>query len=98
MTANFDLWYTTLLCPWNFPHDCGGSDDELSTNEAWGQQVCPHDQIENPALCAPNQHPQYESAPPSFRIKHALSMPVVDARTALGRTLAPSRLPRGMHA
>jgi len=57
---NFDIWYKQLLCPWNFPTDCGASDSELTDNEAAGQLVCPRWAIGNPALCAPNQHPQYE--------------------------------------
>ena len=56
---NFDVWYTQLMCPWNFPQDCGGSDDELTDNEVEGQLVCPQYEIGNPARCAPNQHPQY---------------------------------------
>ena len=57
---NFDVWYTQLMCPWNFPRDCGGSDNELSNKENEGQMVCPQWEIGNPAKCAPNQHPQYE--------------------------------------
>ena len=56
---NFDVWYTQLLCPWNFPQDCGAHDAELSAHEESGQLVCPKNQIGNPAKCAPNQHPQY---------------------------------------
>jgi hypothetical protein len=52
---NFDVWYTQLLCPWEFPQDCGGSDAELTNKEASGQMVCPKEHVGNPALCAPNQ-------------------------------------------
>ena len=37
---NFDVWYTQLMCPWNFPDDCGVSDAELTDDEANGQLVC----------------------------------------------------------
>lgn len=56
---NFDVWYAQLMCPWNFPDDCGASDEELSVDEQHGQLVCPQEEIGNPAKCAPNQHPQY---------------------------------------
>ena len=56
---NFDVWYKQLMCPWNFPTDCGASDDELGEDEKNGQLICPQDEIGNPAKCAPNQHPQY---------------------------------------
>lgn len=36
---NFDVWYTQLLCPWDFPSDCGASDAELGVGEASGQMV-----------------------------------------------------------
>ena len=60
---NFDVWYTQLMCPWNFPADCGSNDDELNDNEGWGQQVCPWDHQNDPRMCAPNQHPQYKIWP-----------------------------------
>ena len=56
---NFDVWYKQLMCPWNFPADCGGGDSELNDDEAAGQLVCPWQDMGNPAKCAPNQHPQY---------------------------------------
>ena len=56
---NFDVWYAQLMCPWDFPKDCGASDDELAANETEGQLVCPQEAIGDPAKCAPNQHPQY---------------------------------------
>eukprot|EP00966_Prymnesium_polylepis_P218149 5049020-Prymnesium_polylepis.1 len=31
---NFDVWYKQLLCPWEFPKDCGATDSELSDDEA----------------------------------------------------------------
>ena len=61
---NFDVWYTQLLCPWDFPKYCGASDDELTDKEAKGQLVCPQNEQGNPAKCAPNQHPQYAIWPP----------------------------------
>eukprot|EP00966_Prymnesium_polylepis_P059085 1369572-Prymnesium_polylepis.1 len=57
---NFDVWYKQLLCPWYFPQDCGGRDEELGDEEQWGVMVCPKWSVGNPAHCAPNQHPQYE--------------------------------------
>ena len=64
---NFDLWYTQLLCPWDFPGrpnqnkvDCGKHDNELTKQEEKGHTVCAREDIGNPAKCAPHQHPQYE--------------------------------------
>ena len=57
---NFDVWYKQLMCPWDFPKDCGASDEELTEHEVEGQMVCPQKSIGDPAKCAPHQHPQYE--------------------------------------
>ena len=56
---NFDVWYSQLMCPWDFPKDCGASDKELTAYEVEGQPVCPAHLQRDPAQCAPNQHPQY---------------------------------------
>ena len=66
---NFDIWYNQLLCPWNFPDDCGASDDELSADELAGVYVCEKQEWRGKTdqkgkydphrICAPNQHPQY---------------------------------------
>mmetsp|Transcript_56357 Transcript_56357/g.111874 ORF Transcript_56357/g.111874 Transcript_56357/m.111874 type:complete len:618 (-) Transcript_56357:1473-3326(-) len=65
---NFDVWYSQLMCPWNFPQDCGANDNELTDVEANGVLVCEADEngnpVTDPAKCAPNQHPQYAIYPP----------------------------------
>lgn len=60
---NFDVWYHQLLCPWNFPRQCGRSDDELTEREHEGVLVCDADHPNDPSKCAPNQHPQYAIYP-----------------------------------
>lgn len=63
---NFDDWYKHLLCPWNFPAECGGSDRELNGNEQAGVKVCPW---KGHRACAPNQHPQYPIFPDDIYVK-----------------------------
>ena len=69
---NFDDWFTHLLCPWNFPKECGASDAELSANEEEGVPVCKLgrklESLKQP-MCAPNQHTQYTIFPANNKVK-----------------------------
>ena len=78
---NFDVWYSQLLCPWNFAgreidagqqqlRVCGGTDASLSHTENDGQLVCSGIHHQNDEdVCAPNQHPQYPIFPTDPYVK-----------------------------